>query len=335
MKTIRVLFLNSSDVQGLVSMGDAIKVVEEAFREKGLGRVQMPPKTYVFLPKHEGDFRVMPAYLEEMDVAGVKIVNVHPKNPVLHGLRTVMAVVELLDPRTGAPLCIMDGTWLTSLRTGAAGGVAARLLARRDSRNVAIVGAGAQARMQLMALHLVLESIVSVKVFDIVRENSLRFAEEMSNRLGLKVDVASSVEEAVKKADVIVTVTPSRKPIVMNEWVGDGVHINAIGADAPGKQELDPRILKRAKVVVDDLEQASHSGEVNVPISRGQLSIDDIYAELGDIVTGKKPGRESADEITVFDSTGLAIHDIAVAWVVYKRALERNVGMWLTLLDNL
>lgn len=332
MGKLEVLFLNLSDVRSVLSMDDALKAVEEVFREKGFGRVQMPPKLYIYFSKHGGDFRVMPAYLEKAEVAGVKTVNVHPKNPKLYGLRTVMAVIELLDPKTGKPLCIMDGSWLTAIRTGAAGGVAARYLARRDSKVIGLVGAGVQARTQLEALTLVLESIEHVKVFDIVREASLRYAEEMSRRLGVEVKVASSVEEAVKGVDIIVSTTPSRSPIIMNDWVDEGVHINAIGADAPGKQELDPEILRRAKIVVDDLEQAAHSGEVNVPISQGLLSKSDIYAEIGDIVAGRKPGRVSPYEITVFDSTGLAIQDIAVAWMVYRKALESGAGLWLKLI---
>ena len=332
MSGLEVLFLNLSDVQSILSMEDALKAVEEAFREKGLGRVQMPPKLYVYFPRYGGDFRVMPAYLEKTGVAGVKTVNVHPKNPKLYGLRTVMAIIELLDPKTGAPLCIMDGSWLTAMRTGAAGGVAAKYLARRDSRVVGLVGAGVQARTQLEALNLVLNSIERVKVFDIVEEAVLRYAGEMSKRLGLDVEPVSSVEEAVREADVVVSTTPSKSPVVMDEWIGEGVHINAIGADAPGKQELDPKILRRAKIVVDDMEQAVHSGEVNVPISQGLLSTSDIYAEIGDIVAGRKPGRVSSYEITVFDSTGLAIQDIAVAWTVYRRALESGVGLRLKLI---
>ncbi|MEM2679373.1 MAG: hypothetical protein QXU01_03020, partial [Candidatus Hadarchaeales archaeon] len=145
--------------------------------------------------------------------------------------------------------------------------------------------------------------------------------------------VFDDTERAVRNADIVITTTPSRKPIVMNEWITEGVHINAIGADAPGKQELDPAILRRAKVVVDDIEQASHSGEINVPISQGLFKKSQIYAELGEIVTGRKPGRESKDEITVFDSTGLAVQDIATDWLVYRKALERGIGREMEIFD--
>ena len=328
---LRVLLLTRKDVEALVDMREMINTIEQAFKEKGLGHVVMPPKTYVLIPEHDGDFRVMPAYMRRLGIAGVKIVNVHPQNPRRYRLPTVMAVIELLDPKTGAPLAIMDGTVLTAYRTGAAGGVAIKYLARPDSAVVAIIGAGVQARTQLMAAAVVLHQISEVRVYDIRREASMAFSEEMSSKLGLDIRVAGSAKDAVKDADIIITVTPSRQPVIMDEWIRAGVHINAIGADAPGKEELDPRILKRAKIVVDDYEQAMHSGEINVPISRGILSKEDIYAELGEVVAGLKPGRTSPDEITVFDSTGLAIQDVAAAWLVYRKALERGVGTWVEL----
>ena len=328
---MKVLLLSREEVEGLISMREAIDAVEKAFRAKGLGRVQMPPKSYVYFKKYDGDFRVMPAYLEEMGAAGVKIVNAHPRNPKEHGLPTVMAMIVLLDPKTGAPLAIMDGTWITNLRTGAGGAVAAKYLARKDSRTVAMVGAGVQARTQLLALREVLK-IEEIRVNDLSRVKAEEYAKEMGRKLGLEAEVIKETREAVRGADVVVTTTPSREPILMNDYVSEGMHINAIGADAPGKQELDPAILLRAKIVVDDREQAIHGGEVNVPISKGIITRDHIHADLGEIVTGKKPGRTSREEITVFDSTGLAVQDIATDWVVYKKAKRMGKGREIELL---
>lgn len=311
-------------------MREVIDAVEKAFMAKGLGKVQMPPKSYVNFEKYGGDFRVMPAYLEDMGAAGVKIVNVHPRNPKKYRLPTVMATILLLDPKTGAPLTIMDGTLITNLRTGAGGAVAAKYLARRDSKVVAMLGAGVQARTQLLGLNEVLK-IEEVRVNDIDAKNASRFAAEMREELGVETKVFRRVKETVEVADIIVTTTPSTKPILMNEYVRSGTHINAIGADAPGKQELDPAILLHAKVVVDDVEQAIHGGEVNVPLAKGLISRSDIYADLGEIVTKKKPGRTSRDEITVFDSTGLAIQDIATDWFVYQKAKKLGKGKWVEL----
>jgi len=322
---LKVLLLSRDEVEKLISMLEVIKAVEEAFRAKGLGKVQMPPKSYVNFGRYGGDFRVMPAYLEEMGAAGVKIVNVHPQNPKKYGLPTVMATIMLLDTRNGAPLAIMDGTLITNLRTGAGGAVAAKYLSRKDAKVAAMVGAGVQAKTQLLALKEV-RKIEEVRVKSLHRQRAEQFAKEIGKELGVEANIFSETKQAVKGADIVVTTTPSTKPILMDDYVEEGMHINAIGADAPGKQELDPKILLRAKIVVDEIEQLLHGGEVNVPFSKGQISKDDIYGDLGEIVTGKKPGRTSPREITVFDSTGLAIQDIATGWIVYKKAKKRGIG---------
>ena len=328
-----VLILSNEDVKKVIDMKEVIDVVEEAFKEKALGYVEMPPKIYLTFETYNGDLRVMPAYLRRKGIAGVKIVNVHPDNPKKYNLPTVMAIIELVDPKMGAPLALMDGTLITAYRTGAAGGIAVKYLARKSSEIVAIIGAGTQARTQLLAISKVLKDIKEVRVYDIIREKAKAFIEYVSNIIPDAKAVASdNIEQAVRGADIVITVTPSRKPIVMKEWIGEGVHINAIGADAPGKEELDPGILKRAKIIVDDYEQAMHSGEVNVPLSKGILSREDIYAELGEIVSGLKPGREDEREITVFDSTGLAIQDVATAWYVYNKAVRMNIGSRIKML---
>jgi len=325
-RALDVLFLTGKDVSSLLTIRETLRAVEDAFKEKGFGRVQMPPKPYVFFKKYSGDLRVMPAYLERMGVAGVKVVNVHPKNPAKYGLPTVMATIVLLDPKSGAPICIMDGTRITAMRTGGAGGVAAKYLARKDSKIIGMIGAGTQARTQLMALKEVLPKIDLVKVFDKVTEHGEKYADEMGKILGLDIKPVHEAREAVFGSGIVVTTTPSTEPVVMDEWVGDGTHINSIGADAPGKEELDPTVLGRAKIVVDDFEQAIHGGEINVPVSRGLIGREDIYAEIGDVVARKKPGRTSNDEVTVFVSTGLAIQDVSTAWIVYKKAERAGLG---------
>ena len=326
---MKTLLLTEGEVKRLLSMDEVIKVVESAFREKGLGRVQMPAKIYLFYKKYNGDLRAMPSYLENLDISAVKIVNVHPDNRVKYGLPTVMATIVLIDPKNGAPISIMGGTTITAMRTGAAGGVAAKYLARKDSKVVGLVGAGTQARTQLTALLSLYESLEEVRVYDIDRSASESYVSEMGDTYKGRIKNIFSVDgvkDAVKEADIVVTTTPSRKPLVMDEWISEGVHINCIGADAPGKEELDPAILKRAKIVIDDWEQASHSGEINVPLSKGLITKQDIWAEIGEIVAGLKPGRVSPDEITLFTSTGLAIQDAVTAHLAYKKALEKGIG---------
>lgn len=331
---MKTLLLSSNDVRKLVKVEDVLNAVETAFREKGFGRAQMPPKIYLFFSKYNGDLRAMPAYLESLDAAGVKIVNVHPDNPAKHGLPTVMAVIVYVDPKTGFPLAIMDGTYITALRTGAAGAIASKYLARPNPRSLGIVGAGVQGRI-LSIMHLALfKDIREIRVYDINRRALESYVEELEKSYGDRVAIlpCDSVREVVEQSDIICTATPSRRPIVSVEWTREGQHFNCIGADAPGKQELDPAILKRAKIVVDDVEQALHSGELNVPYSQGLISKEDIYAEIGEIVAGLKPGRERDDEISVFSSTGLAVQDVAVAKVVYDRAKEVGAGTFVDIL---
>ncbi len=329
--SVRVLFLRDDEVRELLTMREAIEAVEAAYREKGLSRVQMPPKSYLYFTKYDGDLRVMPSYIESLEVAGVKVVNSHPLNPERYGLPTVIALLVLVNPPDGRPLCVMGATWLTAMRTGAGSGVATKYLARKGSAVVGIVGAGTQARTQAMAMVEVLRELREIRVYDRKPEVARRFAEEMARILGVEIRPVPNIEECVKGADVVCTTTPSRSPVVMRDWISPGTHINAIGADAPGKQELDPAILKSATIFVDDLEQASHSGEINVPLRQGIISLSDVRGEIGEVVAGKKPGRTSDAEITVYDSTGLSILDVATGELVLRKAEREGVGLWLDL----
>lgn len=312
------LLLSKKEIEELLSMEECLNAVEHAFKLHGLGKTQMPAKIYLIFEK--GDLRAMPAYIEGH--AGIKWVNSHPFNRE-KGLPTVMAILIYNDPETGFPLAVMDATHITNIRTGAGGGVAVKYLSRKDSRTAGFVGCGMQARTQLQAIMEVRE-IEAVKAFDISGQ-AVRDFVKFAGNLGLDAYEAG-IEEACR-SDIVVTTTPSREPVVKAEWIQEGTHINAIGADAPGKQELDPEILIKAKIVVDDYEQAIHSGEVNVPISKGMISEKDIYASIGEIVAGLKEGRESDEEITVFDSTGLAIQDIATASIIYEKAVKEGKGV--------
>ncbi|MEM2937352.1 MAG: alanine dehydrogenase [Candidatus Bathyarchaeia archaeon] len=333
MEKLETLFLTDDEVRGLLSMGEVMEAVERAFAEKSLGRAQMPPKPYLFYHKYGGDLRVMPSYLEKYDISAVKIVNSHPENKTRYNLPTVMAVVVLVDPKNGFPLAIMSGKTLTDMRTGAAGGIAAKYLARKDSKIVGMVGAGAQARTQLAGLFEVYGKFEEVRVWGLYGTGD-EFAAEMQLKYKNLCRVLSvkSVREAVEGADIVVTATPSRKPLVMDDMVSSGMHFNCIGADAPGKEELDPAVLKRAKIVVDDWEQAFHGGEVNVPLSLGVITKENIWAEIGEIVAGLKPGREKPDEITIFTSTGLAVQDAVTAKIAYDKAIKKGVGRFIKLI---
>ena len=331
---MRVLLLNRREIEPLLSMPEVMDAVESAFREKGLGFVQMPPKIYLSYTKYNGDLRAMPSYLERLNVSAVKVVNAHPDNQAKFGLPTVMATIILINPQNGAPLAIMDGTHITAMRTGAAGGLAAKYLARRNSKVVGLVGAGTQARTQLEALLAVYGKLDLVKAWSRTKESREKFASEMKAAYEGLADVVpvDSAENAVRDVDILVTTTPSRAPVVMDKWVAEGTHITCIGADAPGKEELDPAILKRAKIVVDDWEQASHSGEINVPLAKGMISKGDVWGDVCELAAGKKLGRTSEGEVTVFASTGLAVQDAVTARLVYNKAVEKKIGRWVELL---
>ena len=318
---MKTRILTQSDVRSLLSMAEAVPAVEAAFAAHGRGETQMPVKVYLELPRYDGDFRAMPSYFDGS--AGVKWVNAHPRNPERFGLPTVIGTYILSDPATARPLAILDATYLTAARTGAAAAVAAKHLARQHPRSVGFVGCGVQARTMLAALRTVYESF-EVLGADRVAAAAERFAAEVGGR-------AVEIEQAAG-CDIVCTATPSRTPVVRRDWIRPGTHINAMGADAHGKQELEAAILLDAKVVVDDWEQAGESGEVNVPLEQGVFDADHIYTTLGAICAGHKVGRATDEEITVFDSTGLAVQDVALARVIHARALERGVGLEVDLL---
>ena len=281
----------------------------------------MPCKIYLDLPQYHGDFRAMPAYIDGS--AGMKWVSVYPDNRQ-YNLPAVMALIILSDPNDSYPLAIMDGTHITNMRTAAAGGVAVKYLARKNSSVIGMVGAGKQAETQLQAISEVLPEIKEVKVFSLSLEMSRGFAREMGNKLDLDICPVETVKAAAD-ADVVVTTTYATSPIVLKQHIKPGTHINAIGVDAEGKQELEAALLSGARVIIDDLEQACHSGEINVPLSRGQFKVEDIYCSLGEVIAGMKKGRESDTEITVFDSTGLAIQDIVCAKLAYEKAKDKEI----------
>lgn len=320
----KLLLLRASDMTGTLRMPDVIRRVEEAFAERGRGRSEMPAKTYLHFDRHEGVLLVMPGYLPETREAGVKLISMHKRNAAEHNLPTLLATIVLVDPETGEPLCLMDGNYVTGMRTGAASAIAAKLLARKDSRVLGIIGAGFQGPFHLDAVRHVLD-LERVLVNDLVPGKAVRLAEK-ARALGLDGRACETPEEVVRGSDVLVTLTPSEAPIVNDSWVREGMHLNCVGSYAAGKQEIDPAILRRALVVVDDWEQASHAGEINVPVSRGEFDRSGVYAELPEIAAGLKPGRTDDRAITVFDTTGLAVQDVVTAWEVYRVAVERGLG---------
>ena len=296
-------------------MDDARVATERVFAASARGRADSLGVLQLNATAFDGSWSVKPGYLPEQGYVGVKIVSGYHAN-VRQNLPTILGAILLSDARNGMPLAVLDGTYITAVRTGAAGGVAAKHLARRESKAVGVVGAGTQGRMQMLALKG-LFPMEEVRVFDVDPGRLSAYVTEMSAELGLGVTAVPSPETAVRGADIVVTVTPSREPYLRDAWIQDGAHINAIGADALGKQELDSATYRRAKLVTDDRK---------VAVEKGLFAAGDIYAELGEVIVGTKKGRDSASELTLFDSTGVGIQDVAVAGLVYERAKRLGLG---------
>ena len=329
----KIIILSQNEVKSCLPMSEAIRAVREAYIAFAKGRVKMPPVMHLDVSQYNGEVDIKSGYIEDLGLIGTKIASGFYENYKL-GLPPGIAVIILMDLKTSMPVAIMDGTYVTAYRTGAAGAVAAKALARKDSNIIGVVGAGTQARMQVLALREVF-SLKKIKVWDINTTERDRYVEEMSEQLKIPIEPAEDIKNAVTETDIIVTVTPSRKALVMKEWIQEGVHINAIGADGPGKQELDPFIVKRAdKVVVDSLNQCRIIGEIQHALADGLITEDDVYAEIGKILIGEKKGRETNEEITLFDATGLAVQDIAAANIVYKQAKEKGIGRVVSLFDK-
>ncbi len=328
---MQTLLLNHDAVAANAQMPAVIEAVSDAFAAYERGDAQMPAKSYIQLEQYNGDFRSMPAYLEAetWDAAGIKWVNVHPDNARDYDLPTVMGTMIYSDPETAFPLAIMDGTTLTRLRTGAAAAVATDHLAIEGATSLGIVGAGVQSYTQLDAIAQI-RPIEKVVVSDLDDDRLAKFVARYEDDFEV---TTGSIGDAAA-CDVLSTVTPVTDPIVERSMLADHTHVNAIGADAPDKHELSDEILTDATVVIDDREQTTHSGEINVPWSEGTLTDDDIHAEIGEIVVGGAPGRTEETSISVFDSTGLAIQDVATAHVVYQAASSADNGTPFDLVDQ-
>ena len=319
-------YFDEKKVREILDERNAFRLAKKVFWLIAQKKTLMPPKLYLNLPVQgrgsaANDFRAMPAFVGDKKggTCGIKWVSVFPEN-YQSGRPTVYATILLNSAKTGVPLAIFEGNHITALRTGAAAAVATHYLANPKPRKLAIIGAGLQAEYQLRALTN-LFVFQEIGVWGFIRGESRRFCERFSNDFH-ELKPYQDIKSCVYSADIIVTCTPSRKPLLKKEWVKKGAHINAIGADAEGKEELDPGLLLVSKVVVDEWRQASHSGEINVPVSKGLFSKRRLYAELSQIVSGKKKGRVSPKEITLFDSTGLAVLDVHFARHVYDSTSE-------------
>lgn len=322
-----MLVLSRSDIRRALSMKEAIPIVRGAFAQLSTNQAVVPLRVPVPIQKHDGVTLFMPAYLNSSDALAVKIVSVHNRNPTL-GLPLIHALVVVIDAGTGRPLAAMDGGYLTALRTGAAAGAATDLLARPDSHVAAIFGAGVQGHTQLLAIAAV-RQVDRAFVFDTVPGKAEAFVKEMRGQPGVPSDLraASSPSEAAREADVICTATTSTRPVLHAADVKPGVHINGIGAYTPEMQEIDEEIVRRSRIVVDARSGAlAEAGDLLIALQKGVIRQADIYAEIGEIAAGIKPGRQRADEITFFKSVGNAVQDASVARAIFDAARQQGLG---------
>jgi ornithine cyclodeaminase/alanine dehydrogenase len=316
-----MLLLSDDEISRLLSMGEAMDAVEKAFGEFAKGSVKMPARSTIMLDRYSGSISFMPSYLPESGALATKIISIYPRNPE-KGLPTTVAWIVVNDPETGMIEALLDGTYLTAMRTGAVTGVAARYLAPKDTRVAAVIGCGVQGKTQAMAVAEACE-LETIRLFDLSDERMRLFADEMGPKLGVDIVPSSSGAEAVADADVVVTATTSKNPVLRREWLGDRVHVSAIGAFYPDWRELDTATVSEAKVVVDSREAImEEAGDILIPISEGAITEDHIHAELGELVLGRKKGRTPEDGLTVFKSVGLAIQDSSVANLVMKKWRE-------------
>jgi len=319
------LLLSRRDVADLLTLAECVAAVEEAFRQHARGRA-LPP-AILGVPAEGGGFHVKAAGLRmggRVYFAAKTNAN-FPGNPGRSGLPTIQGIVLLFDGENGVPLAVLDSIEITILRTGAATAAAAKRLARPDARVATICGCGEQGRVQLEALALALP-LQRAWAYDADPERARRFAREAGRYHRFEVEPASDLAAAVRESDAVVTCTPSRKALIVDADVSPGTFLAAVGADSAGKQELDPRILTRAKVVVDSLDQCAEIGDLHHAIAAGLLTRSDVHAELAEVIEGTKAGRASAEEIVVFDSTGTALEDVAAAAAVYEKALKEGRG---------
>ena len=321
------LYLTQEEVKEILDMKSTLEAVESGFREMGNDNIEMPPRVYLHFEK--GVLIAMPAYMPGLNAAGTKIVTVHPGNKKEYNLPAVIARIVLNDPENGVPLAIMDGTYITALRTGAAGATGIKYLSREDSKVAGVCGLGVQGRSQVMGLMEVRPGLEKIRVYDIIPAARGAFAEEMKTQYpSVEFIPVNSAEEAVRGSDIVITCTPSPEPFIDGSWLKPGCHVSAIGADTAAKRELMTSVIKRCdKLVVDFIPQAFVTGDFAKPKEEGVITEGDIHAQLGEIVAGKKSGRESGEEVTLFKATGLAIQDVGTAYKVYQLAKEKGAGI--------
>ncbi|MFX1574979.1 MAG: ornithine cyclodeaminase family protein [Promethearchaeota archaeon] len=323
-----VRILTKENVASLLTMPDALNYVEDAYKQLTLGKAIVPQRIAITDPA-PGLTLIMPGIIGgEMDALATKIVSVYKQNPEKYNMPTVLAKIMVQDINTGDIVGIMDGSLITAMRTGAATGVSVKYLARKNSTILGIYSAGVQARKQVSGVYWGLnQKLEKCKVFDLKKVVSEEFKTEIESDLGIEVEIVESGDTLLSDTDIIVAATTSTSPLFSGDKVIDGTHVSSIGAHAPDARELDSTLIKRASLLTAGLKEAclAEAGDYIIPIKEGIISEDKIIS-IGDIITGRIPGRTKNSEITVFKSVGISAQDVAVAKLVYDRALKEDIG---------
>ncbi|MBB6218119.1 ornithine cyclodeaminase/alanine dehydrogenase [Anaerosolibacter carboniphilus] len=324
----KIYVLSEEDTKQLLEMDEVIEAIENVYREKSSGSGKVFPLVFHEFKRSVADMDIKSGTLDEMRVYGLKLVSWFGDNPS-KGLPALSGIVMLFDKNTGLPLGTINAEHMTGMRTGAAGAIGAKYLARKNSEVMLMVGAGHQASYQIRAIQTVIKGIKKVLVYDPMKfESAERFVDRFDYKSdGIEYIPVKDLETAVRSSDIIVTATPSRKPMIMKEWVKKGTHFSCMGSDMSGKQEIDENILKVARLFADDIPQSISVGELEMGIKNGAITQEDIICEIGDVLIGKCDGRTSDDEITVFDSTGIGLQDIAAGYMAIMKAKKNNMGI--------
>lgn len=325
-----MLLLSREDIKKVFTMRDAIQANKKAFQLLVDGKCNAPLRTNIQAPKQEGCFLFMPAYVEEMDTASLKIVNVFPHN-IEQGLPALPAQVMLIDGKTGVVQALMDGIYVTQLRTGAASGAAFDVLAKKECKIGALIGTGGQGEAQLEAM-LEARRLEEVRICGLHYDRTKVFVERMQKEMahyGAKLIPVMSSEEAIEDADLVITATPAEKPVFDGEKIKKGATVSCIGSYQHHMQEMSPTLLTRASKIYFDSQEAvlSEAGDILIPLEEGIITKEDFTGDLGNVLKGEVTGRTKEDEIIVFKSVGVAAQDLVAAREIYERAVKAGIGM--------
>jgi ornithine cyclodeaminase len=327
---MKILLANQSEVAQWLPMRECIDVMADAFKMLAAGKTVLPLRPIMWLPERLGALAMMPAYMKDLNALGLKVLTLFPGN---HGTPydVHQGAVLLCEATHGCLLAIMDATEITAIRTAAVSGLATKLLAREDARDLAILGAGTQARTHLEAMLLV-RKISRVRVWSRNPDHTKKFAERETLRHPIKIEAVATAREAVVNADIICATTAAKEPVVMGEWLKAGAHLNAVGACTPMTRELDTNAVLKSYFIVDRRESAlNEAGDFIIPKNEGALDETHIRGELGEILLGLIAGRTTAAQMTLFKSLGLAIEDLAAAHHLYAKMLNEKAGTWVEL----